>query len=92
MHIDKSNVARGLMNLSELGYISRIQDTKDMRCILLYPTQTGIDLAIRVGEIFKKQRDFILQDFDEVEQLKLMDYLEKLKVRAAELLELEKQL
>jgi len=92
MHIDKSNVARGLMNLSELGYITRVQDTNDMRFILLYPTDTGIELAIRVGEIFKQQRNFLLQDFDENEQLKLMEFLDKLKVRAAELLEMEKKL
>lgn len=92
MHIDKSNVARGLMNLSDLGYITRVQDTNDMRFILLYPTDTGIELAIRVGEIFKQQRNFLLQDFDENEQLKLMEFLDKLKIRAAELLEMEKKI
>lgn len=92
MHIDKSNVARGLMNLSELGYITRIQDANDMRFILLYPTETGIALATKVGDIFKLQRNYLLQDFDENEQLKLMEYLEKLKIRAAELLEIEKKL
>ena len=92
MHIDKSNVARGLIKLSESGYIMRIQDTNDLRCILLYPTDIGITLAHKISLIFKKQHDYILQDFDETELAKLMEYLEKLKLRASELLEIERSI
>lgn len=92
MHIDKSNVARGLISLSESGYINRVQDTNDMRFILLYPTDEGILLAQKVSSIFKKQRTYLLQDFEDNDLLKLMEYLEKLKHRASELLEIEKNL
>lgn len=92
MHIDKSNVARGLMNLTDLGYITRIQDTHDLRFILLYPTEIGIQLAQKVSAIFKKQRNYLLQDFTELELNQLMEYLERLKTRVSELLEIEKNI
>jgi MarR family transcriptional regulator, transcriptional regulator for hemolysin len=92
MHIDKSNVARGLISLSESGYITRVQDTNDMRFILLYPTDEGIKLAQKISVILKKQRAYLLQDFEESDLLKLMEYLEKLKLRASELLEIEKKI
>lgn len=92
MHIDKSNVARGLIDLCNRGYITRIQDTHDLRFILLYPTDEGVKLAQKIKIILKKQRSFLLQDFEEDDLLKLMEYLEKLKLRAAELLEIEKNI
>ena len=92
MHIDKSNVARGLMNLSDLGYITRIQDPKDLRLNLLYPTDKGTQLTKVISTIFKNQRTHLLQDFNENEITILMSYLEKLKIRAEELLEIEKKI
>lgn len=92
MHIDKSNVARGLMNLSDLGYITRIQDPNDLRLNLLYPTDKGTQLTKVISTIFKNQRTHLLQDFNEDEIAVLMSFLEKLKIRAEELLEIEKKI
>ncbi|NTW91766.1 MAG: MarR family transcriptional regulator [Erysipelotrichaceae bacterium] len=92
MHIDKSNVARGLMHLSEMGYITRVQDSNDLRLLLLYPTEKGSELTKIISSIFKNQRNHLLQDFDENEINTLMSYLDKLKIRAEELLEIEKKL
>jgi DNA-binding MarR family transcriptional regulator len=91
MHIDKSNVARGLMHLSEMGYITRVQDSNDLRLLLLYPTEKGSELTKIISSIFKNQRNHLLQDFDENEINTLMSYLDKLKIRAEELLEIEKK-
>jgi len=63
MHIDKSNVARGLMHLSEMGYITRVQDSNDLRLLLLYPTEKGSELTKIISSIFKNQRNHLLQDF-----------------------------
>lgn len=92
MHIDKSNVARGLMHLSEMGYITRVQDSNDLRLLLLFPTDKGSELTKLISSIFKNQRNYLLQDFDENEINTLMSYLDKLKIRAEELLEIEKKL
>jgi len=92
MHIDKSNVARGLMHLSEMGYITRVQDSNDLRLLLLFPTDKGSELTKIISSIFKNQRNYLLQDFDENEINTLMSYLDKLKIRAEELLEIEKKL
>jgi len=91
MHIDKSNVARGLMHLSEMGYITRVQDSNDLRLLLLYPTEKGTELTKIISNIFKNQRNHLLQDFDENEINTLMSYLDKLKIRAEALLEIEKK-
>jgi DNA-binding MarR family transcriptional regulator len=85
-------VARGLMNLSDLGYITRIQDPNDLRLNLLYPTDKGTQLTKVISTIFKNQRNHLLQDFNENEITILMSYLEKLKIRAEELLEIEKKI
>lgn len=87
MHIDKSNVARGLIHLSELGYIERIQDEHDLRVLNLFPSEKGNELAIEIKRILHKQRDYILQDFSEAELVNFLQYLERLKVRALSLAE-----
>ncbi len=92
MHIDKSNVARGLMHLSEMGYITRVQDQNDLRLLLLFPTEKGTDLTKIISSIFKNQRAHLLQDFNENEINTLMSYLDKLRIRAEELLEIEKKI
>jgi DNA-binding MarR family transcriptional regulator len=92
MHIDKSNVARGLMHLSEMGYITRVQDSNDLRLLLLFPTDKGSELTKIISSIFKNQRNYLLQDFNESEINTLMSYLDKLKIRAEELFEIEKKL
>lgn len=89
MHIDKSNVARGLMHLNDLGYIERTQDEQDLRCLHLYPTDKGKLLAIEIKTILHKQRDYILQDFSEEELNQFLTYLDKLKQRAIALAENE---
>lgn len=91
MHIDKSNVARGLIQLSELGYITRHQDKEDLRSLRLFPSEEGIKLSKVISTTFKEQRNFLLQDFSENEITLLMTFLDKLKHRAEELLEIEKK-
>lgn len=87
MHIDKSNVARGLMHLSELGYIERVQDEHDLRVLNLFPSEKGKMLAIEIKRILHKQREYILQDFSDDELINFLQYLERLKARALSLAE-----
>lgn len=82
MHIDKSNVARGLTALMEKGYILRKSNPNDNRYILLYPTEKAMLIYDELREIIKRERAFLMEEFDEEEEKQLVALLEKLKNRA----------
>ena len=87
MHLDKSNVARGLQSLEALGYILRQVNPDDLRVFLLKPTDKGLQLYESIITVLKKQREYLMQDFSEQQQEQLLSYLELLKNRATELIE-----
>ncbi len=89
MHIDKSNVARGCQALETNGYITMRKSELDRRFVELEATLKGIDLSKTIIDILKKQRHFLMQDFKDEDEKMLLDFLESLKQRAMELLEIE---
>lgn len=91
MHIDKSNVARGCQTLMQNGYIIMEKRADDRRYMELTATTKGVELADVIKSILKKQRSYIMQDFDTDSEQQFLIYLEWLKKRAIELLETEKQ-
>lgn len=91
MHIDKSNVARGCQTLMQNGYIIMEKRADDRRYMELTATTKGIELADVIKSILKKQRSYIMQDFNADSEQQFLIYLEWLKNRAIELLETEKQ-
>ena len=82
MHIDKSNVARGLTSLAEKEYILRQSNPSDNRYILLYPTEKATNIYTELREIIKRERAFLMEDFSAQEEEQLVALLEKLKDRA----------
>ena len=82
MHIDKSNVARGLTSLLEKDYITRHPNPLDNRYILLYPTEKASLIYEELREIIKRERAFLMEEFSEEEEKQLVELLEKLKNRA----------
>jgi DNA-binding MarR family transcriptional regulator len=82
MHIDKSNVARGLTSLVEKDYIFRQNNPNDNRYILLYPTDKAMDIYGELREIIKRERAFLMEEFSVQEEEQLVALLEKLKDRA----------
>lgn len=87
MHIDKSNVARGCHALENNGYIKMVKREDDRRYVELVATETGIELSKTITRILKKQREFIMQDFDKESEEQFLIYLKWLQNRAIELLE-----
>jgi|SRR5690554_5268046 len=87
MHIDKSNVARGCHALENNGYIEMLKRKDDRRYVELIPTEKGIELSKKIRSILKKQRKFIMQDFDKESEEQFLIYLEWLQNRAIQLLE-----
>lgn len=87
MHIDKSNVARGLQSLESLGYINRVANPNDLRIFLCEPTPKGLEIYHEIVEVLKKQRKYLMQDFTEETETQFLAYLELLKNRATQLIE-----
>lgn len=82
MHIDKSNVARGLTSLLDKEYIFRTSNPADNRYILLYPSEKALKIYEEVREIIIRERAFLMEEFSEEEEKQLVSLLEKLKDRA----------
>lgn len=87
MHIDKSNVARGCQALEDNGYIKMVKRKEDRRYVELIPTEEGLELSKTIRRLLKKQRKYLMQDFDSASEEQFLSYLEWLKKRAIELLE-----
>ncbi len=92
MHIDKSNVARGLTSLAEKDYILRQNNPSDNRYILLYPTEKAMSIYSELREVIKRERAFLMEEFSQQEEEQLVALLEKLKNRALLLKEWGEQL
>lgn len=91
MHVDKSNITRGCQALRKHGYININKKENDRRYVELEATPKGVELAAEVVAILKKQRAFIMQDFDQENETQFLVYLEWLKERAMQLLEQEEE-
>ncbi len=86
MHLDKSNIARGLEDLKENGYITKTNNPDDLRIYLLHPTDKGKQVYQEIILVLKKQRKYLLDDFSEEEQKELLRLLYKLSDKAAQLI------
>lgn len=91
IHIDKSNVARSLNKLEQLGYIYRLPDPQDHRCFLIYPTTQGQELFPEIIDILKQQRQAMMSEFTEEEIQTLDLLLGRLRSKAEALVEMEVQ-
>jgi DNA-binding MarR family transcriptional regulator len=65
--LDKSTVARSLVQLEERGYIVRIPKTEDKRCLLVYPTDKMYELIPSVRRIISDWYDNILEGVSDEE-------------------------
>lgn len=91
MHVDKSNITRGCQSLQKYGYIKITKKKDDRRYVELEATEEGIALSEKIIAILKKQRAFIMQDFNQESEAQFLVYLEWLKERAMQLLVLEEK-
>ena len=65
--LNKSTVARSLVQLEEHGYIVRIPKTEDKRCLLVYPTEKLYELLPALRTIVSDWYDHILAGMSEEE-------------------------
>jgi DNA-binding MarR family transcriptional regulator len=81
--INKSNVARQLVNLEEDGFVERKPSPEDKRAIQVFPTEKARDVMPEIARIFRCWESFVTQDLSEEERKILVSMLEKMKARSA---------
>ena len=65
--LDKSTVARSLVQLEERGYIVRLPKAEDKRCLLVYPTEKTYELVPTLRTIVSDWYDHILDGMPDEE-------------------------
>jgi DNA-binding MarR family transcriptional regulator len=85
--INKSNVARQLVNLEELGFVERRPSPGDKRATLVYPTEKALEVLPRINGIFRDWENLVAQDLTEEERALAVKMLEKMKNHAAQWME-----
>ena len=65
--LDKSTVARSLVQLEERGYIVRLPKTEDKRYLLVYPTEKTYELVPTLRTIVSDWYDHILDGMTDEE-------------------------
>lgn len=78
MYIDKSNVARRIKQLEELGYIRRETDLSDRRQNNLYLTEQGKELIPLIKKYLSQWGQSISQGLTEAERETLLSLLTKM--------------
>ena len=82
--INKSNVARQLVNLEEDGFVERRPSPGDKRAIQVFPTEKAKEVLPEIVRIFRVWESFVAQDLSEEERKVLVAMLEKMKARSAD--------
>jgi len=85
MHVDKSTVTRGIHACINLGYVTMNLSETDRRYKNLTLTPLGFEVKEKCVEILKKQRAYLMQDFDESDETQFLEFLNQLFTRAKEL-------
>ena len=82
LFVNKSNVARQVAALEELGYLERRQG-EDRRISLVYPTQKAEALAPVLKNINSRWQEIITEGFTDEEKELLLSLTERLRANAA---------
>lgn len=85
--LNKSNIARQLAALEEVGLVKRETAPNDRRVLKCYPTEKSLELIPQIRQVYRSWREHILQDMTEEEQALLEQLLGKIKTRAGQWLE-----
>lgn len=78
LFVNKSNVARQISNLEQKGFVKKVENDKDRRAVLLYPTQKLMDILPRVREVLAEWRTLVTEGFTEGEKAELQRLSEKM--------------
>lgn len=84
LYINKSSAARALHSLETNGFITRRQDEKDKRILLVYPTKKAEDILPKLREISSNWNEFLLDSLTDDERDSFEIIIEKLTKRATD--------
>ena len=84
---DKSNVARQVAVLEELGFISRTPAATDKRVMELYPTAKTLQILPEITSMLLCWENCITQDLSEADKEALSRLLSKMSHRASRYME-----
>ena len=87
MFVNKSNVARQLAALEELGYIERREDPYDRRASLVFPTDKAEEILPKIREINARWREVICEGFTDGEKEELVTLTSRLYENAIKYME-----
>ena len=85
--LNKSNIARQLSALEEMGLVRRETCTNDRRVSKCYPTDKSLELLPQIRTVYRTWREQLLQDMTPEEQETLEQLLAKIKARAGQWVE-----
>lgn len=85
--LNKSNIARQLAALEELGLVKREVSPNDRRVLKCYPTEKSFEMLPKIRQVYRAWRERLLQDMSDQEQELLEQLLCKIKARAGEWME-----
>lgn len=80
--LDKSTVARVLAHLEKYGYIERTPNEKDKRELLIYPTESLIQVLPQIREVSKEWTFNITEGISEEEMTVFCTVLAKIEQNA----------
>ena len=89
--LNKSNIARQLAALEDMGLVKREVSANDRRVLRCYPTEKSQELLPQIRMVYRAWRERLLQDMTPEEQEVLEKLLVKIKDRAGQWLEENRQ-
>ncbi len=87
LFVNKSNVARQISLLARNGFVEKVENDKDRRAVLLYPTQKLLSSLPRVKEVLAEWRELVTEGFTEEEKQELQRLSEMMVENARRFME-----
>ena len=87
MVLNKSNIARQLAALEDMGLVQRQTSPNDRRVLRCYPTEKTQEMLPQIRKVYRAWREELLQDMTPEEQETLEQLLAKIKARAGQWVE-----
>lgn len=91
VYVNKSNITRALVQLEQNGFIKRVQNPSDKRCMQLYPTKKAFEVDEKIQRIEEQWIEQLETNLDSEERAQLERLIEKVGHTAVEQLDLNKK-
>lgn len=84
LYVNKSNVARQVAQLQELGFITRTVSETDKRAVRLYPTEKAEEIYPVIRETLHEWNQYLVAEFTTEEKEMLAVLMRRVVKRAAD--------